>query len=70
MWTDQRTTKEMKEIADKWTGYTCLLNGEKAVIKGRLLKFPIVASIESDLTIEYSWSTVDRIMKRDRKFST
>jgi hypothetical protein len=51
---------------DNW----CFLDGEPAKISGLSWDFPIVAQINSSLTVSFCWETVVRIMDRDRHFKS
>ena len=53
---------------DKYAGAVCTLDGKPAKIAGRLLPFAKVAQIDSALEVEFSWSTVDRIMQAGGEF--
>lgn len=46
------------------------LNGERAVIGGVRNSFATVTSLESGLSCEWAWETVERIVKRDGKFKS
>lgn len=61
---NERTT-----IADKWAGEPCLLNGQRAKIIGRRLRFGLVAELDSPYSVEYSWDCIDRIMSTTRCFA-
>lgn len=56
------------EIANKFTGMLCTINGEKAKVCGRLNGFATVASLESGLHAEFAWQTVEKIMLTHKKF--
>lgn len=60
--------KIVRRYAEKWSnvadgnGYTVSLNGEPAVIIGRLNPFATVRQINGTLSAEFSWPTVNLIM--------
>lgn len=59
------------EIADRWAGEPCTLDGKPAKVVGRLRRFAEVASLDrhaGDKAVSFAWSTVDRIMSADRAF--
>jgi hypothetical protein len=60
----------VQSLADQWAGTTCFLDGKSAQIRGRLRDFAIVAQDFGPLQVEFSWPAVDRIMQRDRRFSS
>lgn len=55
-------------LADRWTGARCTLNGKPAVIRGRLLPFASVAYLNTPVSVEYTWETVNRVMLRGGNF--
>jgi len=61
--------KQHRAIAEKWVGEPCTLNGKPATVNGRKLRFPVVAADDGE-SYEWSWEAVDRIMKKDGKFSS
>jgi hypothetical protein len=65
-------------LANRWSCAECTLNGEPAIIRGRLLRFALVVplapvadpcNVPSMLRrsagpgVEYSWSAVDYVMR-------
>lgn len=44
------------------------LNGEPATIAGRVLDFPVIRSLESHTSAEFSWSAVARILAAGGEF--
>ncbi|QFG12161.1 Hypothetical Protein OBI_RACECAR_33 [Arthrobacter phage Racecar] len=63
--TPARLEKRRELVAAKVT-----LNGERAVIGGVRNAFATVTSLESGLSCEWAWETVERIVKRDGKFKS
>lgn len=59
-------------IANKYSGELCqlyTLNGiERAKVTGRLNKHATIASLDSALSIEVNWQTVERKMEGDKLF--
>lgn len=51
-----------KQIADRYSGQGCTLNGEPAKITGRLNSRATVASLTTATSVEFSWAAVARIM--------
>ena len=47
---------------EKWIGADCTLNGKPARIVGRKVTYPKVVEINGQLTVEFSWQAVKRIM--------
>lgn len=61
--------KSLQNIADKWAGEPCTLNGMPATITGRLLAFGRVRPLDTRFGgVEYSWETIDRIMDKGGAF--
>ena len=59
------------EATDRWRDdNACWLDGQPAKIVGWKRDFPMVAQLDGPLAVEYAWATVNRIMDRDRRFST
>ena len=57
-------------LANQWTGKACELDGQPARIVGRLLPFAKIAPDNPNLSsVEYSWETVNRIMRTTQAFS-
>lgn len=48
----------------------CWLDGQPAKIIGWSLDFPQIAQTNGPLSLEWSWATVNRIMSKDRRFSS
>lgn len=62
---------KIQEIKDKWAGQECFLNGEKAKVTGRLLQFGRISPLNPEIgSVEFCWETIDRIMKKDKKFNS
>ncbi len=54
-----------RDVADKWAGELCTLQGEPARVVGRLDRFATVRTIrDSGPRAEYAWEIVDIIMSR------
>ena len=56
------------EIANRWSGEKCQLDGETAKVTGRLNECATIASLESENSDDYSWDAVERIMNGDQLF--
>ena len=56
------------DLATKYAGMDCTLDGKPARVYGRKLIFAIIAQFDSSLEVEYSWPTVDRIMQAGGQF--
>ena len=56
------------DIAKRWTGTECILDGRKAVIVNPNIGFAIVASYDGKRRAEYSWQTVDNVMQSTEQF--
>jgi hypothetical protein len=63
---------DRRDIANRWSGAACLLNGELAQIVGRRLDFAIVRTLDPHgPSHEWSWETVEHVMTRlEGKFRT
>lgn len=61
-------TSRLSEVAMWCRGLPCKLDGEKAKITGWGSRFATIASIESPKASEFSWATVNRVMKADGHF--
>ena len=62
-----------QEIANRWVGEDCALNGNPARISGRLLPYGIIGMTHGRgyrESAEFCWQTVDRIMKTTKTFKT
>ena len=60
-----------QQIADKYAGQPCTLNGKPAKIMGRLEPFALVGQLPQGLAVEFAWETVDYVMtERDGAFNT
>ncbi len=46
----------------------CFLDGKVAAIKGRLLEFPFVCSV--DKQVEFSWKVIERIINKGGCFQS
>lgn len=58
----------MHELAKKWVGERCKLDGKPAIIAGRQNDFATIAQLPNGLHLEWSWEAVDRIMSTTRMF--
>ena len=58
------------QLAIKWIGNQCLLDGHDAIISGRWNKFSSVARYDGKQAIEFSWQAVDRIMRAGGEFKS
>jgi hypothetical protein len=63
-------TMTKQELADKWTGEPCTLDGKPARIQGRLNEFATVATLPDGPAYQWAWETVDRIMKAAGNFKS
>ena len=58
-----------QKIADKWTSQLCTLDGQMAIVCGRLNNFASIRSIDEPWKYaQFSWIAVDRIMNKDKAF--
>jgi hypothetical protein len=57
-----------RELAERYAGESAWLNGERAIVGGRLLPAAIVGSLESPLRVEFSWHAVARVMENGGRF--
>ena len=67
------TVKGRESMADmraRLVGQPCRLDHKDATIKGRLLPYAHVVTLDGAQDVEYSWAAVSRIMARDRIFSS
>lgn len=71
--------RERSALANRWTCAECTLNGQPAIIRGRLLPFAMVVPLDrvpdgakiipsalqrsAGPGIEYSWHAVDHVMR-------
>jgi hypothetical protein len=62
--------KKRKQIADKWAGELCQLDGKKAKVTGRLNRFATIGCLDSALQVEYAWEVVERVMSNDKSFQS
>lgn len=60
----------IQEIANKYAGESCQLDGLPAVIQGRLLPFAHVRTIDMSKEAEYSWQTILLVMENGGGFKT
>lgn len=61
---------EHAEIAERYTGKPCLLDGKPAKITGRNNQFATVATLPDGPSYVWAWPTVARIMEHDRRFKS
>lgn len=51
------------EMAERWAGAACTLNGRPAKVTGRLNRFATVAYMNGDMaSVEFSWPAVETVM--------
>lgn len=63
--------KQLKNVyQNRWAGAACFLDNEPAKVCGRLNDFATIAQLNSGLSADFSWATVDRIMQKTKKFSS
>lgn len=56
-------------VAEAWRNdNTCTLDGKRAKIVGWNLNFGIIATMDGKQDVEFAWSTIARIMSKDRAF--
>jgi hypothetical protein len=56
---------QRQQIADRYAGMACLLNGQLAKIVGRKLDFAIVRTLDPNgPSHEWAWETVAEVMTR------
>jgi hypothetical protein len=60
--------RETRAFADQWTGLRCWLDGEPAMVCGRLNTFATVVTMDNAKAIQFSWHTVNRIMNGTGEF--
>lgn len=56
------------DVRNRWTGKSCKLNGQPAIIGGRLLAFATVRTLDGRMIGQWSWLTVERIMNNGGEF--
>lgn len=60
-----------QEIADRWAGEACTLNGEPAKVQGRKLPYGVVAPLDAAFGgVEFAWQTIDDVMRAGGRFVT
>lgn len=53
-------------VKDKIVGeLTVTLNGRPARVKGRLLKFPTIHTDDGELSAEFAWETIIRVIREN-----
>jgi hypothetical protein len=60
---EMKPTHEHAEIANKYAGEECTLDGKPARICGRLLRFAIVREIFGPSSAEFAWETIKHCME-------
>ncbi|MFA5158563.1 MAG: hypothetical protein WC451_05275 [Patescibacteria group bacterium] len=60
----------IKQMAEKWTGEKCTLDGKPARVLGRLNNFATIAQIPDGLKADWCWDIVDRIMTAGGNFKS
>lgn len=63
-------TPTRTEIANRWAGMPCYLDGKPAKIVGRLKDFATVAALDCSASVEFAWETVNRIMCGKMEFKS
>ena len=57
------------KTANRHAGEMCTLNGRRAKVMGRLNEFATIGTLEEPfISVEFSWSAVDRIMNNGSNF--
>ena len=56
------------QIKSRWVGASCTLNGKPAKVMGRAHRFATIGTLDGTMSAEWSWQTVDAIMKRTKSF--
>ena len=60
---------QTEKFKETWCSMSCTLNGHPARVTGRRCRFAIIVTTEEPyLEAEYTWFTVDMVMRRDGKF--
>ena len=63
--------KQLKNVyQNRWARAACFLDNKPAKVCGRLNDFATIGQLNSALSVEYSWSTVDRIMQKTKQFKS
>jgi hypothetical protein len=58
----------VREIADRWTGAYCWLDGKLATVSGRLNSHATIAILDGSQSVQFAWATVNRIMYGKMEF--
>lgn len=58
----------VKEIARQFAGRFCWLDGKEAKITGKKNRFATVSTMDGKMSFEYSWHTVNRVMRSHCQF--
>lgn len=65
-------TKELQRInaesRTKWLGWRCTLDGKPALVVQNAEGFPVIRAHQH--SVEFCWSTVDRIMQKGGAFKS
>lgn len=67
---NENTDPVCKAIAEEWVGEACWIDGHPAKVVGRLCRFAMIRSDNGILCVEYSWHTVDRVMRAHKEFKS
>lgn len=52
-----------RELANRYAGQACTLNGKPARVIGRLNDFATIAALDVSVDAEFAWETVARVME-------
>jgi hypothetical protein len=63
---DREQKNELFELSNRFVNMT--INGEPALLYGRLLDYPVVAQVNGELKAEYSWEAIKRITEAGGDF--
>jgi len=64
------TTNQKTALIDRSKEMTITLDGEPAVINGRLLEFAVVSTLSGSKRFEWAWATVEKILKEGGSFKS
>lgn len=59
----------LQDVKNRWTGAACTLNGEPAIISGRLHVFAVIRTLDGRMVGHWSWLAVERIMQNGGDFT-
>jgi len=61
--------KQLKNVyQNRWAGAACFLDNKSAKVCGRLNDVATIAQLNSALSVDFSWATIDRIMRKTKHF--